>query len=739
MPNHAPKPPTTIVHVERNASGSRGLRRVWLFTVLVIVLSQSVDSLAAPGRLQQTEPAPPTAAPPQGNSNASGNGQTPPAGDAAPPSDAERIARLQRAIGDNEKLLGELRAKLEDPQGEYAKADEEFGRLDRDFQEKKKELQKQQESGSSIAEALAIEIAAMEPQWNLAKERFDLAIKARKALQEQIATLEQKVRQDQDALKKLTEPKPAASPPPQPVAPSPGQATGQAGAAAPAAAGAQPAAPATTTAPQPGVTQDPAATPPAAVVPTTGAPIPTATPSTPPPAPGKPSTPSPQLVEAQEVAGKKATEAAEAQQEAQSVAERVSALQKSIELERSLLANARKRADNAQDTERTIDDELQRRAAEGADAAALNELRKKISDTRERFREARAEIRERTDRLDTLQSDLTALQAEELAAMSAAEEKRIEAEKAQKKVESLQNPFATRNLLRWAVDHGPRILLIVLGMAMIVWVARLLENRITDWMAHHGKDRGSSEDENRAKTLVGVFHNAIRVVVLLGGSLMILAEGGVNIIPLMGGAAVLGLAAAFGGQNLLRDYFTGFMILLENQYAVNDVVRVGDVSGLVERITLRLTVLRDLDGKVHFIPNGHIVTVTNMTHGWSRALFDIGIAYKEDADQVMELLVELGKELRRDPQFRHMILEQPEMLGVDYFGDSAVVIKFYIKTRPLMQWKVKREMLRRIKKKSDELGIEIPFPHRTVYHRHDPDDMRVPFETSRETRRTAEP
>jgi small conductance mechanosensitive channel len=137
----------------------------------------------------------------------------------------------------------------------------------------------------------------------------------------------------------------------------------------------------------------------------------------------------------------------------------------------------------------------------------------------------------------------------------------------------------------------------------------------------------------------------------------------------------------------------------------------------VERITLRLTVLRDLDGRVHFIPNGHIVTVTNMTHGWSRALFDIGVAYKEDVDQVMEVLVELGKELRRDLEFRHMILEQPEMLGVDQLADSSVVIKFYIKTRPLMQWNVKREMLRRIKRKFDELGIEIPFPHRTIYHR----------------------
>jgi small conductance mechanosensitive channel len=439
------------------------------------------------------------------------------------------------------------------------------------------------------------------------------------------------------------------------------------------------------------------------------------------PSAGKPATPSPRLVKAQEEASKKESEAAEAAQEARSVSERIEALHKNIQLERSQLSNARKRADNSQETERTLDEDLQRRWTEGAERTELDGLRQKIADARQRFHEAGAEIKDRTDRLDSLQSELSTLQAEELAAMRDAEVKRVEAEKARKKVERLQNPFAPHNVLQWTLDHGPRILVIVLSMGAIVWIARLLERRITDWMAHHGK-RGTVEDENRAKTLVGVFHNAIRVVVLLGGSLMILAEVGVNIIPLMGGAAVLGLAAAFGGQNLLRDYFTGFMILLENQYGINDVVKIGDVAGMVERITLRLTVLRDLDGRVHFIPNGHIATVSNLTHGWSRALIEIGISYKEDVDRVMELLDEMGKELRRDPEFRHMILEQPEMLGLDQFGDSAVVIKFFIKTRPLMQWTVKREMLRRIKKRFDELGIEIPFPHRTVYHHYDSDD-----------------
>jgi small-conductance mechanosensitive channel len=172
---------------------------------------------------------------------------------------------------------------------------------------------------------------------------------------------------------------------------------------------------------------------------------------------------------------------------------------------------------------------------------------------------------------------------------------------------------------------------------------------------------------------------------------------------------------AFGAQSLIKDYFTGFMVLMEQQYMIGDVVKIGDVAGLVERITMRMTVLRDLEGRAHFIPHGQIAIVTNMSHEWSRAVFDIGVAYKENVDRVIEVLLELGRALRADPRYEPLILDGPVMLGVDAFGDSAVVIRFNITTRPLRQWEVKREMLRRIKNRFDELGIEIPFPHRTLY------------------------
>ncbi len=168
-------------------------------------------------------------------------------------------------------------------------------------------------------------------------------------------------------------------------------------------------------------------------------------------------------------------------------------------------------------------------------------------------------------------------------------------------------------------------------------------------------------------------------------------------------------------QSLIKDFFVGFMVLLEQQYMVNDVVEIGAIKGQVERISLRITVLRDLEGRVHFVPHSQINTVTNLTHGWSRAVFEIGVAYKESVDRVMQVLTALACDLRRDDTFGRSILTDPVMLGVDSLGDSSVVIKFYLETRPLQQWTIKREMLRRIKNEFDRLGIEIPFPHMTIY------------------------
>jgi small conductance mechanosensitive channel len=288
---------------------------------------------------------------------------------------------------------------------------------------------------------------------------------------------------------------------------------------------------------------------------------------------------------------------------------------------------------------------------------------------------------------------------------------------AKNRVAALRNPFTALNMIQWLIDHGPRMGVIMLVMVGALWLTRVADRRIIDTMLNRGGLGRRVERENRARTLVGVFHNAANVAVVSGGVLMILDTIGAPIAALMGGAAVVGLAVAFGAQSLIKDFFYGFMILLEQQYTINDVIRIGETAGQVERITLRMTVLRDLEGCVHFVPHGTITSTTNMTHGWSRAMFEIGVAYKEDADAVIDLIKRLGSQMREDAYFGTLILEDLTMLGVDAFSESAVVIKFFIKTRPLKQWEVKRELLRRIKRAFDAQGIEIPFPHRTVYHR----------------------
>jgi small conductance mechanosensitive channel len=325
-------------------------------------------------------------------------------------------------------------------------------------------------------------------------------------------------------------------------------------------------------------------------------------------------------------------------------------------------------------------------------------------------------MKRRSDRLDELQSQRHALMLERIAALEQAERQAEEAHEAKRRVEALENPFSQRNLAKWVMQHGPNIFVIIAGVLMLRVVAKGVSYRVVSLMAHKGSGT-RKERENRAQTIVGVFHNAATVVGYGGGTLMILEECGVPVGPLLGGAAVFGLAVAFGSQNLIRDYFYGFVILLENQYGVNDIVKIGEVTGQVERITLRMTVIRDSDG-VNFIPNGQIASVKNLTHGWSQAAFDIAVDYKEDVDHVMDVLMELGRELRTDAAFSDKILNDPTMQGVDVLGDSAVTIKMSIKTRPFEQWTVKREMLRRVKKRFEERGIQLPMTQRTIVHRY---------------------
>ncbi len=223
------------------------------------------------------------------------------------------------------------------------------------------------------------------------------------------------------------------------------------------------------------------------------------------------------------------------------------------------------------------------------------------------------------------------------------------------------------------------------------------------------------EPSRKKKTLVPLFHWVVNVAAVFVGGVIILSQLGVNVTPILAGAGIIGLAVGFGAQSLVKDFINGLFLLFEDSVAVGDVVVVSGTGGLVEAVSLRTIKMRDLAGNVHVIPNGSVEAVTNMTKEYSRYVFEVGVAYREDVDEVMAVLKEIGESLQKDPEFEDDILEPLEILGVDKFDDSAVVIKARITTKPIKQWRVGREFNRRMKKVFDERNIEIPFPHRTVY------------------------
>jgi moderate conductance mechanosensitive channel len=264
----------------------------------------------------------------------------------------------------------------------------------------------------------------------------------------------------------------------------------------------------------------------------------------------------------------------------------------------------------------------------------------------------------------------------------------------------------------------------VVQIAIILLVARVFLSifqrplkQLEQHLMKRGEAQGQAPEETskRAETLSRLLRQTVAVAVWVTTGLVILRELGVEIAPVLASAGVAGLAVGFGAQNLVRDIISGFFLILENQVRVGDVAIINGTGGLVEQINLRTIVLRDLTGTVHVFPNGTVSTLANLTQVWSAHVFEIGVAYKEDTDRVVEVIRRVGRELKADETFGPLILEDMEVFGVDAFGDSAVVIKGRIKTTPIQQWTVGREFLRRVKKAFDAEGIEIPFPHRSIY------------------------
>jgi small conductance mechanosensitive channel len=266
------------------------------------------------------------------------------------------------------------------------------------------------------------------------------------------------------------------------------------------------------------------------------------------------------------------------------------------------------------------------------------------------------------------------------------------------------------------IDGAALIALRIAIILMAAWIISAALHRLIrlfrERISSHFSD---AEAVKRATTLDRVIRYLANVIMTLISVLLILSELGISVAPILGAAGVVGIAVGFGAQSLVKDYFTGFFLLLENQIRQGDVVEIAGMGGLVEEVTLRYVRLRDYEGNVHYIPNSLISTVTNRSRGFANAVIDIGVDYGEDIDEVFTVMRRVGAELRADPVFAPKMLDDLEIAGVESWADSAVMIRSRFKTVALEQWNVRREYLRRLKKAFDEAGIEIPFPQMKLH------------------------
>jgi len=227
----------------------------------------------------------------------------------------------------------------------------------------------------------------------------------------------------------------------------------------------------------------------------------------------------------------------------------------------------------------------------------------------------------------------------------------------------------------------------------------------------------STRRVQRAKTMGDLLKSVITGVIIAVFGTMILSELGVNIAPIIASAGIIGIALGFGAQSLVKDFLSGTFMIFEDQYGVGDVVDLGEAIGTVEAVSLRVTRLRALDGTVWYVPNGEILRVGNKSQNWSRAVVDVGVAYGEDLVRVQRVLTEVAHDLWGDDDFREVIIEEPEVTGVEALMADSVTLRVMIKTLPLEQWAIARELRQRIKARFDHEGIEIPFAQRVVWHR----------------------
>lgn len=283
----------------------------------------------------------------------------------------------------------------------------------------------------------------------------------------------------------------------------------------------------------------------------------------------------------------------------------------------------------------------------------------------------------------------------------------------------------------WLVEHGINILLILILMFVLIKIAHAATER---FYRRYKKGKREADDEFRKKadTLSSITASVLTIIIIIIAAITLMGELDIPIGPVLASAGIVGVALGFGAQHLVKDVISGFFILLDDQIRVGDVVQIAGKGGLVEKINLRMTILRDLAGNVHYVRNGEIDVVTNMTKEYSRYVFEVGVAYREDVDEVIEVIKQVDETMRNDSQFKDDILEPVEILGLDQFADSAIIIKARTKTKPIKQWSIGREFNKRLKKMFDEKDIEIPFPHITLYMGQDKQGQSPPLNLNME-------
>ncbi|WP_337177376.1 mechanosensitive ion channel domain-containing protein [Paludisphaera sp.] len=641
---------------------------------------------------------------------------------------AEVVALLERTIRGNERELDNLAGRIGSRE-EMEEARDVFQHLDDLRRSLDRERKKAMDAGDpGRAAEIERQAATLERPWTLARERLDLDLRSRTLVLERIEILREVMEDDRrrltailttgDVLRSLDEkaPEPAA-PDPTPAEPAGAPAEAKKPDEAPPAVqipivpgqplvpkAAEPASDAAKKADAPKAEEPAKAegeTPKDAAPADAQADAEKAKPALP---------PSKELVSAKRDLAARSTTVEKLQRRTMTLDARMQSLARSLDLVRELVEVSRRAVRNADQTREYLLEELAKDTPSAAVQAwthdggdVLGSLDRRVRAAGESEKRLRARFEEMSEERQLV---VDALQKINVRAQS----EREGLEKTQETVEALQSPLSSHNIRAWLWANGPPVVGTLVVMSLLYLLVSRYSHKLVELFASRGIRGSKAERDNRMETLVSVLQNTGSVLVLAGGISTLLGQVGIPVGPLLGGAAVAGVAVAFGAQNLIKDFFYGFMILLENQYKLKDIVKIGDHSGQVEQITLRMTALRDGDGGLHFLPNGATTSVINLTHGWSSASFNVRIAWDEDVDRVIGLITDLGKEMRQDPKFRLMIVDDLNMMGVDALTDTAVVILFSIKTLPLQQWAVKREFLKRLKKKFQEKEVKLPPP-----------------------------